>query len=161
MSQRKTESNSRICMDFAITSDIQLWTKLYIRLAISRSKMGLRNWAWQRVKVVSRPWAPRSTLALIRPFKWGTQCIWTPTGSKMTSCQIWTIEKNVRFSTKRMFFSIVQLWRLVILEPVEVQRRCVPHFKGLISAKVNLEAQGCDSNFTFCHAHFKKAIYSY
>ena len=79
---------------------IQLWTKLYIRLAISRSKMGLRNWAWQRVKVVSRPWAPRSTLALIRPLKWGTLRLWTPTGSKNTSRQSWMIEKNVRFSTK-------------------------------------------------------------
>ena len=33
-----------------------------------------------------------------------------------------------------------------------VQRRHVPHFKGLIYAKVDLEAQGRDSTFTFCHA---------
>ena len=72
--------------------------------AFIRSKMGLRNWAWQRVKVVSHPWAPRSTLALIRPLKWGTVCLWTPTGSKNTSRQSWTIEKYVRFSTKSDVF---------------------------------------------------------
>ena len=33
-----------------------------------------------------------------------------------------------------------------------VQRRYVPHFKGLISGKVELEAQGRDSSFTYCHA---------
>ena len=33
-----------------------------------------------------------------------------------------------------------------------VQRRHVTHFKGLIYAKVDLEAQGRDSTFTFCHA---------
>ena len=39
-----------------------------------------------------------------------------------------------------------------------VQRRYVPHFKGLISGKVELEAQGRDSTFTFHHALLKKAI---
>ena len=39
-----------------------------------------------------------------------------------------------------------------------VQRRHVPHFKGLIYAKVDLEAQGRDSTFTICHALVKKAI---
>ena len=47
---------------------------------------------------------------------------------------------------------------LVFLEPLGVQRRYVPHFKGLISGKVELEAQGRDSTFTFCHAHLKKAM---
>ena len=28
----------------------------------------------------------------------------------------------------------------------------VPHFKGLIDAKVDLEAQGHDTTFTLCHA---------
>ena len=32
---------------------------------------------------------------------------------------------------KRTFFSIVQLSRLVFLDPVGVQRHTVPHFKGL------------------------------
>ena len=66
--------------------------------------------------------------------------------------------KNVRFSTKRTFFSIVALWQLVSLEPLGVQRRNVPHFKGLIYAKVELEAQGRNSTFTFHHALLKKAI---
>ena len=44
------------------------------------------------------------------------------------------------------------------MEPLEVQRRYVPHFEGLIYGKVEPEAQGHDSTFTFCHAHLKKAI---
>ena len=39
-----------------------------------------------------------------------------------------------------------------------VQRRYVPHFKGLIYGKVEPEAQGRDSTFTFRHAQLKKAI---
>ena len=39
-----------------------------------------------------------------------------------------------------------------------VQRRHVPHFKGLIYAKVDLEARGLDSSFNICHALVKKAI---
>ena len=57
-----------------------------------------------------------------------------------------------------MFFSIFQVWRLVFLEPLGVQRHTVAHFKGLIYAKVVLEAQGSDSTFTPCHALLKKAI---
>ena len=76
---------------------------LWCKLAFFKS-------AWQKVKVLSRPW------------------------------------------------SIVQLWPLVFLEPLGVQWPYVPHFKGLIGAKVDLEAQGRDSTFTFCHAHLKKAI---
>ena len=40
-------------------------------------------------------------------------------------------------SLKRTFFSIVQLWRLVFLVPVGVQRHTVPHFKGLIKLDWN------------------------
>ena len=127
-------------------------------LAIVWCKMAFFKWAWQKVKVLSHPWASRSILALMRPFESGTQCLWTPTGSRMTSRQSWTIEKNVCFSTTTDVFSFIQLWRLVFLEPLGVQRHYVPHFKGLISAKVDLEAQGRDSTFTFCHAHLKKAI---
>ena len=68
------------------------------------------------------------------------------------------IEKNVRFSTKMDVFLIVQIWRLVFLKPLGVQRRYVPYFKGIISGKVELEAQGRESTFTFCHALLKKAI---
>ena len=39
-----------------------------------------------------------------------------------------------------------------------VQRRYVPHFKGLIYGKVEPKAQGRDSTFTFRHAQLKKAI---
>ena len=47
---------------------------------------------------------------------------------------------------------------MVFLERLGDQRRYVPHLKGLISAKVELEDQGRDSTFTFCHALLKKAI---
>ena len=39
-----------------------------------------------------------------------------------------------------------------------VQRHTVPHFKGLINAKVDLEAQGRDTTFTLCHAQVQGAI---
>ena len=44
------------------------------------------------------------------------------------------------------------------MELLGVQRRYVPHLKGLISTKVDLEAQGRDSTFTFRHTLLKKAI---
>ena len=47
------------------------------------------------------------------------------------------------------------------MEPLGVKRRNVPHFKGLICAKVDLEAQGHDSTFIICHALLKKAILHY
>ena len=49
--------------------------------------------------------------------------------------------------------SVVQIKQLLFLEPLGVQRRYVPHLKGLIGVKVDLEAQGRDSTFIFCHAH--------
>ena len=39
-----------------------------------------------------------------------------------------------------------------------VQRRNVPHFKGLINAKVDLGAQGRDTTFILCHAQLRKPI---
>ena len=39
-------------------------------------------------------------------------------------------------------------------DPVGVQKRTVSHFKGLINAKVDLEAQGYASTFTFCQKSF-------
>ena len=62
------------------------------------------------------------------------------------------------FSTKMDVFSTVKPLWLVFLEPLRVKRRYVSHFKGLISAKVELEAQGSDSTFTICLALLKKAI---
>ena len=47
------------------------------------------------------------------------------------------------------------------MEPKGVQRRYVPHLKGLISGKVELEAQGRDSTFIICYALLKKAILHY
>ena len=39
-----------------------------------------------------------------------------------------------------------------------VQRHTVSHFKGLINAKVDLEAQGRDISFIMGHTHLKKAV---
>ena len=39
-----------------------------------------------------------------------------------------------------------------------VNRRYVPHFKGMISAKLDIEAQGHGITFTLCHALLEKAI---
>ena len=68
----------------------------------------------------------------------------------MIGRQIRMIEKTVLLDSG--LFLIVRIWRLVISEPVGVQRRFVPHFKGLIYGKVEPEAQGRDSTFTFRHA---------
>ena len=53
-------------------------------------------------------------------------------------------------------FIVFQTWQLVFLEPVGVQRRYVPHLKGLISGNLELTAQGRDSTFTFLHYLFEK-----
>ena len=99
---------------------------------------------------------------MIRPLKWGTLCLWTPTGSKMASRQSW---KNERKSPSKYgnplktdILLYFQLWRPVIFEPVGVRTHNVPHFKGLIMLYLDFEAQGRGSTFTFCHAHLKKAI---
>ena len=39
-----------------------------------------------------------------------------------------------------------------------VQRHTVAHFKALINAKVDLEAQGRGGTITICHAQSKKAV---
>ena len=52
----------------------------------------------------------------------------------------------------------VQLWQLLFLEPLGVQRRYVPHFKGMIYGKMEQEAQGRESTFTFHHSLLKNAI---
>ena len=44
------------------------------------------------------------------------------------------------------------------MEPLGVQKRYIPHLKGLISGKVEPKDQGRGSTITLCHAHLKKAI---
>ena len=41
---------------------------------------------------------------LIRPLKWGTVHLWTPTGFQNTSHKSWTFEKNLRFTPKMNVF---------------------------------------------------------
>ena len=78
--------------------------------------------------------------------------------SKWPAVKVGGIKKTSVLLVKRTFFSIVQLSRLVFLEPLGVQRHNVPHFKGLIVLFLDVEAQGRDSTFTFCHAQLTKAI---
>ena len=47
------------------------------------------------------------------------------------------LKKTIVLLLKRTFFSNVQLWRLVFLDPVGVQRHTVPHFKGLLKLDWN------------------------
>ena len=56
------------------------------------------------------------------------------------------------------FFLYFKLSRPASLEPLGVHSCYVLHFKGLIYGKVEPEAQGRDSTFSFCHVHLKKAI---
>ena len=95
---------------------------------------------------------------LNRPLKWDTVCLWTPTGFKNTSRQSWTFEKNLHFSTKTNVFSNVQLWRLLFLNPVGVQRRAVSHFKGLFKTFKMRYSTFLYSYWIGLHVHFKKAI---
>ena len=122
------------------------------------NEMAFFKCPWQKVKVLPCPWASKSKLCMMRPLKWGTLLLLTPTGFKMASRQSWKNEKYVCFITRMNFFSIVRLWRLAILQQVGVQIRNVPHFKGLINHYLDFEAQGCGSTITFCHGHLKKAI---
>ena len=96
---------------------------------------------------------------LNRSLKWGTVRLWTPTGSKDTSRQSWTLKKNVRFSTKTNFFFNVHFWRLVSLLPVGVQRRAVPHFKDLFKIfkmrySMSLYSNGIIFKFRFQKSRF-------
>ena len=84
-------------------------------------------------------------LVTIRPLKWGTLSLPTPSGSKNTSPQSW---KNLRFLYLDGLFLCFQLWRLVFLEPPGVQEHYIPHLKGLISGNLEPTAQGHDSTFT-------------
>ena len=98
-------------------------------------KTAFLKWAWQKVNVLPRPRTGFFHSGWIWPLKWGTLHLWTPTGSKMASRQSWKIIKTFLLLLELTVILIVQLWWLAILEPVEVQRRNVPHFKGLINLK--------------------------
>ena len=116
------------------------------------NEMAFYKWACQRVKVLPRPWASKSKLSMIRPLKWGTLLLLTPTGFKMASRQSWKNEKTSILLVK-------QIWRLAIMKPCRVQRCNVRHFKGLIKLNLDFEAQGRGSSFILWHGHLEKAIW--
>ena len=60
-----------------------------------------------------------------------------PLDPKIPAVKVEQSKKTSILLLERTFFSIVQLWRLVSLDPVGVQRYTVPHFKGLIKLDWN------------------------
>ena len=94
---------------------------------------------------------------LIRPLKWGTVRLWTPTGLAATAVKVERSKKTFVLGVKQRFFSNVQLWRLVSLHPVGVQRRTVPHFNRLKTVKMR-NSMSLYSYWIGLHIHFKKAI---
>ena len=81
-------------------------------------------------------------LERLRSFQRGTVGLFRSTGSKVTSCQSWRVDKKfcprpeskhtsavqVRFPDERI---ILQLGQLVTLEPVDLQRPTLPLWKDL------------------------------
>ena len=66
--------------------------------------------------------------------------------------------KEIRQRTsllRRIYFLFSQLWRIVFLEPLGVQRSYVPHFKDLISDNLEPTAQGRGRTFTLCYTIIK------
>ena len=59
---------------------------------------------------------------------------------------------------KRTFFSNVQIWRLIFLNPVGVKRRTVSHFKGVFKTFKMRYSTFLYWNWIGLHVHFKKAI---
>ena len=59
---------------------------------------------------------------------------------------------------RRTSFSYFYLWRLVIFEPVGVQRPYVPHLKALICGYLEPEVQGRGSTLSIDHALLKIGV---
>ena len=74
-----------------------LWAFYLIKWLFSRGRVPI-------VKVVSLHSTISIQIDLIRSLKWGTLCLWAPTGSKMAGRQSLTIKKHVRFSTETDVF---------------------------------------------------------
>ena len=70
--------------------DIHSWTGK----TVHQCNIAFFKRAWHKVKNLPRPWAAGSTEPLIRPLKWDTLRVWTPSGSGMTRRQIWKYEKK-------------------------------------------------------------------
>ena len=84
----RTKFDRYICIKkylLAFTYTLVLKTKE--ASAVYRSKMAFFKRAWQKVKVMSRPWALGFKSEMIRPLKWGTLGSRTHGGSKNTSRQ--------------------------------------------------------------------------
>ena len=109
-------------------------------------------------------------LRRLRSFQRGTVGLCRSTGIKITSCQCWRFEKNsatrptsnhtsaarVRFTDDRI---MLQLWQLVTLQPVDLQRPTVPLWKDLdllnihtINLKTTLQMWNCNYSGFFCES---------
>ena len=102
---------------------------------------------WQKIKVPSCPWAFGFQLALIRPQNEMHHVSELPVVLKVQAVKV-KKEKNIHWSKEIGDFFIFQLWGLFFLEPLGIQRRYVPHFKGLISATLARKSirPGCKSS---------------
>ena len=101
-----------------------------------------------------------------RPFQSGTVGLSESKDCKVTSCQRWRFEKNsairptsdhtraawVRFPYNRI---ILQLWQLVTLQPVDLQRPTVPLWKYLNLLKNTISNQRTSRIFDTVFAHSK------
>ena len=71
---------------------------------------------------------------------------------KIQVVKVETTEKSPFKYGNQRFFSFFQYGRLVFLESLGVQRRYVPHFKGLISGDLEPTAQGRGRTVTLRYA---------
>ncbi len=63
-------------------------------IAILWSKMAFFRRACHIVEGLPLTWASQGHWSLIRPLKWGTQCLQTPSGSKLAGRQSWKYGKQ-------------------------------------------------------------------
>ena len=104
------------------------------------------------------PWALGSKQTWSRSFKWGTKLWFWSRGCKNTRGQSWSLEK---ISAERpgsnpcasgqprwqIFFSKLQLWPLVFLQPLDQNQCLVPHLKDLFYICLETKAQGFGMTF--------------
>ena len=127
-------------------------------LAIYRSKMAFFKRAWQKVKVLSCPWALGFKLVLIQPLKGGILHSGTLGYSKNTSRQSWKNKKQIRLNMdfnsllRQIHFLFFQLWQLVFLKPLGVPSPgTLSYFRHHITLLIVPRSRNCCLKFAlFC-----------
>ena len=115
-----------------------------------------------------------SLLRRLRSFQRGTVGLCRSTGVKVTSCQSWRFEKNSanwptsnHTSASQVWFLddkiILQLWRFVTLQPVDLQRPTVPLWKDIDLVIKLFSAQGfgsiLDVHFVLTKRSYLQRVY--